>query len=129
MNRKLLYHIINYCVAAIWLVNGLFCKVLHLVPGHQQIVGRILGTAHATALTTLIGLSEMVMAIWIISKIKTKLNAVVQMVIITTMNAIEFLLVPDLLLWGRFNAVFALVLIIIIYYNTFVLHKKLGLIV
>jgi hypothetical protein len=123
MNRKLLYHIINYCIAAIWLVNGLFCKVLHLVPRHQQVVGRILGTANASLLTTIIGLSEIVMAIWIISKIKTKLNAIVQIVIIATMNAIEFLLVPDLLLWGRFNAVFALALIVLIYINEFKLQK------
>ncbi len=47
------------------------------------------------------------------------------MLIVATMNGLEFSLVPDLLLWGRFNLVFALLFIGMIYYNEFVLMKKL----
>jgi len=66
------------------------------------------------------------MAIWILSNIKTKLNAITQILIISTMNTLEFMLVPDLLLWGKFNAIFASILILVIYFNEFYLNKKLA---
>jgi hypothetical protein len=50
-----------------------------------------------------------------------------QIVVIATMNALEFILVPDLLLWGRANAVLALLLILVIYYKAFHLDQKLAL--
>jgi len=122
-NRKI-YKILTYCIAIIWAVNGLFCKVLNLVPRHEQIVSAILGSKYSRALTILIGLSEFMMAIWIIIGIKSKLNAITQIVIITTMNTIEFVMVPDLLLWGKLNSLFAFLLISIIYFNEFKLNKK-----
>ena len=115
---------IDYLIAMIWLVNGLFCKVLHLVPRHEQIVARILGIDHSRLFTTIIGFSEILMALWIISGIKPRLNVIMQIVVIATMNTIEFFLTPDLLLWGRVNAIFALLLIAIIYFNGFVLKNK-----
>lgn len=53
-----------------------------------------------------------------------KLNAYMQIFIVALMNIIELLLVPELLLWGRFNAVFALLFIAMIYCHTFYLNKK-----
>ena len=111
--------IVNYLIAAVWIANGLFCKVLNLVPRHREIVARIIGNAHAGVLTTVIGFSEMAMAAWILSGIKTKLNAITQVVIIATMNSLEFVLAPDLLLWGRFNAVFAALFCLLILWNEF----------
>ena len=112
MNIRLTTRILNYFLATVWFVNGLLCKVLNLVPRHQEIVGRILGSEYVSILTKLIGLSEIVMAIWIVSRIKSKLNATTQIIIIATMNTLEFLLVPDLLLWGKLNALFAFLFII-----------------
>jgi hypothetical protein len=40
--RMTTYKLLNYLIAAVWLVNGLFCKVLGLVPRHQEIVATIL---------------------------------------------------------------------------------------
>lgn len=116
--------IINYFIAAVWLVNGLFCKVLNLVPRHQEIVATILGQEHARLLTIVIGISEILMAIWILSGIKSRLNALLQIAVIAVMNTLEFILVPGLLLWGRFNALFALLLILVIYYHEFHLKPK-----
>ena len=99
---------LHYFIAVVWLVNGLYCKVLGQVPRHEQIVGRILGQTHSHTLTLLIGISEIVMAVWILSKFKARFNALVQISIVGIMNVIEFYLVPDLLLWGKWNAVFAL---------------------
>src|ERR1700746_1617244 len=101
--RKIALTLVNYFIATVWLANGLFCKVLNLVPRHREIVARIIGSEHADVLTKLIGCSEMVMALWIISGFKSRLNAITQVVIIATMNTLEFILAPDLLLWGRFN--------------------------
>ena len=126
MKDKAIHKLLTYCIATIWLANGLFCKVLNLVPRHQQIVAGILGNQYSGTLTLLIGLSEIAMAIWILSSIKTRLNAILQIIIIATMNTLEFLLVPGLLLWGKYNSVFAFLLIIAVYYNEFYLNKKLA---
>ncbi|GAA4313810.1 hypothetical protein GCM10023183_33740 [Nibribacter koreensis] len=98
-----------------------------MVNRHEQIVGRILGTEVARPFTILIGLSEIGMAVWIVSRIKTRLNALAQITIVATMNILEFFLVPDLLLWGRLNSFFALLFILIVYYNEFILNRHLYL--
>ena len=123
VNRRI-YNILTYCIATVWIANGFFCKLLNLVPRHEQIVARILGNNYSRPLTILIGLSEMAMAVWIISGYKSKLNAVAQIVIVAVMNTLEFILVPDLLLWGKFNSFFALLFIIVVYCNEFYLNKK-----
>jgi len=118
--------LLNYSIAAVWIINGLFCKVLNLVPRHQEIVARILGSDHARLLTIAIGLSEIAMAVWILSGIRRRLNAIAQIMIIAAMNTLEFILVPDLLLWGRFNALFAFLFILLIFYNEFYGKNKLA---
>ena len=121
-----LHKTLTFLVALIWLANGLVCKVLNLVPRHEQIVARILGDENSRLFTILIGLSEIIMAIWILTKFKSKLNAIAQISIVAVMNIIEFILVPELLLWGRFNITFAFIFISIVYYNEFILNKKLN---
>ncbi len=123
-NRKI-YKILTFCIATVWIVNGLFCKVLNLVPRHEQIVARILGDDYSRVLTVLIGLSEIAMAIWVLSKFKSKLNAIAQIVIVGIMNTLEFILVPDLLLWGKLNSLFAFIFILVVYFNEFYLNKKI----
>lgn len=123
MTRKKIYKILTNCFATVWIVNGLFCKVLNLVPRHEQIVARISGDNHSRILTFLIGLSEIVMAVWILSGNKAKLNAIAQIVVVATMNTIEFMLVPDLLLWGKLNALFAFCFILVVYFNEFHLNN------
>jgi len=119
-----LYKILTTLIALVWLANGLFCKVLNLVPRHEQIVGRILGENYARPLTIVIGLSEVVMAIWVFSGYKSRFNAFVQIAVIASMNILEFLLVPDLLLWGKLNSLFAFLFIVMIYINECILNKK-----
>lgn len=117
-------NLLNYLIAVVWIANGLFCKVLNLVPRHQEIVARIIGSAHAEILTRAIGFSEIAMAVWILSGFRTKLNVITQVVIIATMNSLEFILAPDLLLWGRFNALFAFLFILLILYNEFYIRNR-----
>ena len=118
------HRLLNYFIATVWIANGLLCKVLNLVPRHQQIVGQILGDDYSRPLTILIGLSEIGMAIWILTGLWTRLNAVTQILVIATMNVLEFVLVPDLLLWGKANSAFAFLFILLINYNEFHLNKK-----
>jgi len=117
-------NLINYLIAIVWLINGLLCKVLNIVPRHEQIVSRILGEDYSKPLTIAIGVSEVIMAIWIVSNYKKRVNTILQIIVITTMNILEFILVPDLLLWGYFNALFAFIFILTIYYNEFHLNRK-----
>jgi uncharacterized membrane protein YuzA (DUF378 family) len=117
--------ILIYILSTVWLVNGLVCKVLNLVPRHEEIVAQILGAEHSRLFTVLIGLSEVIMAIWIFSKFKSKLNAVAQITVVAVMNTLEFILVPDLLLWGKLNSFYALLFIGLVYYTEFILNKKI----
>jgi hypothetical protein len=66
------------------------------------------------------------MALWVLSQIKTRFNTITQIISITTMNILEYILVPDLLLWGKFNSIFAALFIMLIWYNEFILGKKLA---
>ena len=116
--------ILTYCIATVWFANGFLCKVLNLVPRHQQIVSEILGYEYASIFTKLIGVSEILMALWVLSGIKSRLNAIMQMLIIAIMNTLEFILVPDLLLWGKYNSLFAFIFISIIFYNEFILKDR-----
>lgn len=124
MNNIKIHKILTYCIATVWIANGLFCKVLNLVPRHEQIVIKILGNEFSRPLTILIGLSEVIMAFWILSGYKNKLNAIVQIFVVVIMNMLEFLLVPDLLLWGKLNSLVAFLFILVVYFNEFYLNRK-----
>ena len=119
MKRRSVQISLTWFIGMVWLINGLFCKVLNLVPRHQEIVGRILNIDHPRFLTALIGLAEVGMAVWVLSNFWSRLNAIIQMIIIATMNTLEFFFAPDLLLWGKANAIFAFLFIILIGYKEF----------
>ncbi|MDB6070707.1 MAG: hypothetical protein JWL81_1878 [Verrucomicrobiales bacterium] len=96
----------RYFSAAVWLVNGFWCKLLGQVPRHEAIAARILGIDAALPIR-LFGLAEMVMALWILSRFTPRLNVWTPAAVILTMNALEVTLAPDLLLFGRANALLA----------------------
>lgn len=105
-------------------MNGLFCKVLNFVPRHEQIVAAIVGNEESRTVTLLIGIAEVLMAVWVLSRYQSRLNAVIQMAVVAAMNILEFLMVPELLLWGRFNILFAGFFVFLVYYNEFILSGK-----
>jgi hypothetical protein len=117
--------ILTIGISLVWLINGLFCKVLDFVPRHELIVSRILGTDYASIFTKLIGIAEILMVVWILSGIKSRHCAIFQIVVVASMNVLEFILVPDLLLFGRFNIVFAVIFMLIIYINEFRIKDRL----
>ncbi len=103
----------------VWLVNGLFCKVLDFVPRHQLIVCVILGNRYGGIVTKIIGILEILMTVWVISGIKRRWCTLVQIALVATMNILEFFLVPDLLLFGHFNLLVALLFIGVLIYTEF----------
>ena len=112
-----MHRFITYLIALVWLGNGLLCKLLVLVPRHAAIVARILGSAHAGLLTRLIGLGEIGIGLWVLSGIRPRWCAWTQITLVLIMNSLEAVLAPDLLLWGRFNAVFAVLFCGLIYFH------------
>lgn len=123
MTKQHIHRLLSGCLAAVWLVNGIYCKLLQGVPRHQQIVAKILGGTHAAGLTMVIGLLEMAMGIWILSGFLSRLNCILQILVIGIMNALEFFLAPELLLWGKMNAFFALLLMGVVWVNEFYFNK------
>ena len=113
------FSVLNYLIAAIWLANGLFCKVFNLVPRHTEIVERILLDHGSRFMTVLIGFGETLIAGWILSKNSPRTCAIIQAILIVTMNIIELTLTPDLLLFGIWNGVLALILVILVLINGF----------
>ncbi len=124
-NPQNVYIGIRTFAAFIWLVNGLACKVLNLVPRHQAIIEQILVIPQPRKVTIFLGLSEIVMTIWILSNWRSRFNTIIQLVVIGTMNVLEFILVPHLLLWGRLNIIFASLFMVLIYCNEFKLKGQL----
>lgn len=110
--------IIDIPLAGVWFVMGLGCKVLGLAPRHEQIVARILGGDHSHLLTVLIGCGEIGIAAWILSGIRPRMAAGVQIALVAVMNVIEFFLARDLLLFGAGNLAFATAFIVFVAFTT-----------
>ena len=104
-------------IALVWLIMGLGCKVMGWEPRHEEIVARILGDEFAPTLIILIGLSEVGMAVWIISGLYAKLCAWTQMILVAVMNVMEITLTRDLLLFGWMNGLVAAAFIALIYFT------------
>lgn len=115
---------LTFLITSVWIINGLFCKVLNLVPRHEEIVSRILGNTHSGLITKLIGLAEIAMAIWILTGYKKRPNTIAQIILVMSMNILEFIMTQELLLWGRLNLLFASLFVFIVYYNQFILKKN-----
>lgn len=113
---SIMQKLLSVLIAAVWLANGLLAKVLNLVPRHTEIVAGILGEAYARPLTIMIGLAEIAMGIWTLFGWYRKETAFFQIAIILTMNCLESLLVPELLLWGYWNPVFAVGFCVVVYW-------------
>jgi len=124
MKRAAIHKILTILISLVWLINGLFAKVLGFVPRHQEIVARILGSEISFVAVKVIGALEICMFIWIISRKFSRLAAVMQIIIVMTMNVMEFILVPDLLLFGRMNIIIALVFVCVVYVNEFIIKPK-----
>ena len=113
-------------IAGVWLVNGLYAKVLGGAPRHTDIVARVVGEAWAPELVTAIGLGEVGLALWIWGGRYPRTTAVVQVALVTTMNVLELLRARDLLMWGTLNFIFAMAFVGVVAYHGFWLGGRRG---
>ena len=95
-------------IAGVWIVNGLYAKVLGGAPRHTAIVARVLGEAWAPAVTVAIGLGEVALGCWIVYGRWPRRTAALQIALVLVMNVLELLRAGDLLMWGALNFLFAL---------------------
>lgn len=123
VNRRFLYLTLRIFFGGVWFVNGLYCKVLGMVPRHGEIVAKILGEDWAAWALPAIGVGEMVLALLVWSGFRPKLLAAAQIALVLAMNVMESFLAPELLLWGRWNAAFALAFCVLIFANECTLGK------
>ena len=124
MSPKQIQRLIDFALACVWLVMGLYCKLLGQVPRHEAIVGDILGADMAVWLTPLIGLGEIGLAVWIATGRYRKVSAATQILLVIAMNILEFAFAVDHLLWGPLNIIFALLFCALVYWNGFTLTKR-----
>jgi hypothetical protein len=83
-------------IALVWIYQGLWCKLLRHAPHHQKIVEStpFLDSARARQALVALGFFECVLAAWVSSGIRVRDAAVIQTLLLVTMNAAG-------LLWGR----------------------------
>ncbi len=118
------YRIFILLIACVWLTNGVYAKLLGLVPRHELIIKEILEVNNSKYLVIIIGILEVMMTIWIISGKYSKINVLIQAFTILLMNVLEFIYTPELLLWGKWNFIFALLFVFFIIWNEFYNRPK-----
>ncbi|AWV90288.1 DoxX-like family protein [Bradymonas sediminis] len=106
--RQLLRTGLAVVIAGVWVANGLWAKILGNVPRHEAIVARVLGAEVAPWLILLIGVGEVFIAAWVLSRFRPRVCAAVQIALVLSMNVLEFIFARDVLLFGGLNFVFAL---------------------
>ena len=108
------HRFLRLMIASVWLLNGIWCKLLGAVPRHEEIVARFFGTGYAHPITLAIGAAETLMGVWVLSAYRKRLNAILQIVVVLSMNALEAIYARDLLLWGAWNAVWAASFVVVV---------------
>lgn len=81
--------LIRSAIAAVWLYEGLWCKVLRRMPSQRDIVASVpfLGPVRGPALLTALGVLECGLAVWVLSGWEPICGAVVQTALLVGMNA------------------------------------------
>ena len=88
--------LIHVAVAAVWLYEGLWCKLLNGEPRQVQVVQAVprYGPRIGVAFLKTLGVVEVALAIWVLSGIAQIVCATVQTVLLISLNACG-------LLWSR----------------------------
>jgi hypothetical protein len=85
-------------IGTVWVFHGLYSKMLHGIPRHRSIVGKILGQERAQAATMTIGALEFLLGIWAFTGWQPVWCASIQTAAIVAMNFLEILLARELLI-------------------------------
>ena len=98
MNKVLL---VRFSVAAVWLYQGLWCKVLGRAPRHEAVIENVpfMSPAQAHRMSVALGVLECLLAIWILDGHWGYASALTQTILLFVMNAGGLLwsrrLIPD----------------------------------
>ena len=81
--------LIRLAIALVWLYQGLWCKVLGGIPRHQAVIAAVpfIGSAASHIALTVLGLFECAIGLWVLSGRWMCPAAMVQTVLLATMNA------------------------------------------
>ncbi len=85
-------------IGSVWIFHGLYNKLLHGIPRHRLIVGRILGEKIAVTATKTIGVLEILLGLWVFSGFAPLFCAAVQTLALVSMNTLEIVLARELLI-------------------------------
>lgn len=90
------YWLIRGAVAAVWLYEGLWCKLLHGEPHEFEVVKAVprYGARFGIPFLLTIGWIEVMIAVWVLSGAKPCVCAVIQTVLLVSLNA-------NGLIWSR----------------------------
>lgn len=93
--------VLSVFVASVWLVHGLYNKLLHGSPRHLAIVQSVPGLGgHAGELVLVcVGIGEVLLSVWMVSGIRIWACVIVQAVALLSMNVLELAFAADHLLW------------------------------
>ena len=88
--------IIRASIAAVWLYEGLWCKILGRMPSQAEGVAAVprLGPRFGMAFLKVLGLVEVAIAVWVMLGIEPGLCAIVQTALLVVLNV-------NGLLWAR----------------------------
>jgi hypothetical protein len=88
--------LVRAAIAAVWLYEGLWCKVLGRERHQMKVVEAVptLGPILGRRFLLVLGLTEMALAVWVVSGIAPGLCAIAQTALLVTLNA-------NGLLWAR----------------------------
>lgn len=80
--------VVRLSIAAVWLYQGLWCKVLGAVPHQQAVISSVpfLGVAEARVGLIALGLFECGVAMWVLSGKRMRQAASVQTALLVAMN-------------------------------------------
>jgi uncharacterized membrane protein YphA (DoxX/SURF4 family) len=95
--RQLLF-CLTLLIGSVWIFHGLYSKLLNGIPRHRAIVGRVLGEEWATPMTMAVGILEIILGLWALSRWRRRECALVQTLAIVTMNSLEIVRARDLVL-------------------------------
>ncbi|MGA8223355.1 MAG: DoxX-like family protein [Candidatus Acidiferrales bacterium] len=88
--------VMRAAVAAVWLYEGLWCKIFGRVKSQAQVVASVplLGPRFSQPFLVALGVIEVLLAAWVVSGIYPGACAIAQTIILVTLNA-------NGLLWAR----------------------------
>jgi uncharacterized membrane protein YphA (DoxX/SURF4 family) len=88
--------LIRISIAAVWLYEGLWCKVVGRMPSQAEIVAAVprLGPRFGAVFLKLLGLVEIGLALWVLSGVTPAACAIAQAVLLITLNV-------NGLIWAR----------------------------